>query len=244
MTHDGKVILMNAESRRDGPRRSAGKIAWRALALALLLSSCCVSGSIGLGRVSGFMEGVLEISADLNLEGFVDHDFAGGAGVWADVGSFDQTRVETDLSAAVFTQANIVHDVDDDVFEERISLLRAVTSAAVGGEVLFVSWTGDEYTVDKGVCYLGWLEGSEVKLAASYCEVNLGTMYCTANQSSDPRPSCETCDSDGMCIACDMGKSLDACLPPKSIGGSVDLDIDIDIDIDIDVATDDEPQEV
>lgn len=236
---------MAEKQRLKGAQRSRLAGSWPVAAVALLVTACCISGSIKIGRVSGFMSGVMEVSIGFDAAGSYGTILPGGVGGWADLESFDEARITTDLSAAAFSyKVGEEYDVDLDASAEELIFLRAETSAAVGGEMVFVAWEGDKWTVDKGVCYLGWMEEGDVKIAASYCGVDLGTMYCTAHQSNDPRPLCETCSADGMCSDCDMGKSLDKCLPPKSVGGSVDLDIDIDMDIDIDVAADDEPGEV
>ena len=162
-----------------------------------------------------------------------DGDFAS----WAEIPAFPVDEIETDLESAAYmgNVAPFRFDMDYDAADEGVSLLVAL-DAALRPLVVFASWRGDKYTADKGVCYLGWVEGGTARLAATWCGKGAGVMYCAMPASGEGAPTCELCDSaDGACAACSMGGRLDSCLPKESIAGSVDLDVDIDFDLDGDL---------
>jgi len=225
--------------RRHIERRARRPDGWlTALLAAVALSACCASGSIGLGRIADFLSGVLEVSLETSSSGYVTYALSGSLGGWADIPSLDEARLELDLSAATWADRFVDYDVDYDAVDEALRLLRAETGAAAGGELVFVSWSGDAYTADKGVCYLGWVGEDETVIAASYCGETTGAMYCSMNRGAQGKAECESCDETGDCAACDLTKSLEACLPPEESGASLDIDVDIDIDIDIDMDID------
>jgi hypothetical protein len=211
------------------------------LGTSLVVSACCDHVSIELGRLRGFLSGVFELSVEIQIDGFISSEFSGDVsllGEWAFIPSFDGAEVEADVSGAAFTRAIIEYDVDKDAAKERISVLRA-EGGALTLPLDFFIWNGDAWTADKDVCYLGWAEGGEVKIAASYCGETTGVMYCFMPGASEANVLCEACDTDGYCEQCSPKGSLDKCLPNKADGsGSIDLDIDIDIDIDLDMDVD------
>ncbi len=205
----------------------------------LLAAACCTNGDLRLGRISAFLSGVFEVAFELEIDGYISFDFDDDLGDWAQIPAFDDARIETDLSAAAFSRNNLVkYDVDWDAFDEPLELLLAQDIGSGISDLLLVQWRGDAYTADKGVCYLGWTEHGEVKLAASHCDDDIGIMYCRMNQWSDGPAVCESCYTGQSCTLCDMKESLGKCLPDDSPGSSVDLDVDIDIDIDIDMDVD------
>jgi hypothetical protein len=237
---------MATRRKRDFPARRAltlGLIA--VLAGSLVISACCGHISIKLGRLEGFLSGVFELSLEIQIDGFISSEFSGDLsllGEWAWIPSFDGAEVETDVTGAVFTRAIIEYDVDKDASKERISVLRAEGGSVGGAPLDFFIWNGDAWTADKDVCYLGWYEGNEAKIAASYCGETTGVMICYMSGTSTTTVFCDACDTDGFCEPCSLKESLDKCLPNKADGGgSIDLDIDIDIDIDLDMDVDLEP---
>ncbi len=204
----------------------------------LLASACCDSGSLRLGRISAFLSGVFEVAFELEIDGYVSFSFDGDTGDWAQIPEFDDTRIVIDLSAAAFSRRQVAYDVDWDAIDESLGLLLAQDIGPSISDLLFIRWRGDSYTADKGVCYLGWTEHGEVKIAASRCNDDIGVMYCRMNQWSDGPAICESCYTGQSCELCDMEESLGKCLPHDSSGSSVDLDVDVDIDIDIDMDVD------
>lgn len=217
---------------RPGAVLRAGLIALLAV---LLVSACCDNLWIKLGRVKLYLSGVFELAVEGEISGWAEVEFSGDFGAFANLPAFDETEIETDISAAVFSLAHVEYDADYDAADERISGLRA---EGLGAPVVFVTWRGDKYTVDKGVCYLGWVEGGEIKLAANHCGQDNGAMYCYQPGASEELTYCERCTAGGVCESCDMGARLKKCLPAEEKGASADLDIDIDIDIDIDLDLD------
>jgi hypothetical protein len=205
-----------------------------ALAALLLVSACC-DLSFKLGRVKAFLSGVFELAVEGEISGWAQVEFSGDFGAFAYLPAFDDDAIETDVSTAEFSLAHVDYDVDYDASDEYISGLRA---EGAGSPVVFVFWRGDKYTVDKGVCYLGWFEGGDARLAANHCGQDNGAMYCTMPVTNEDATYCERCSGGGACESCDMGQSLSKCLPDKEEGGGADLDIDIDIDIDIDLDLD------
>ncbi len=208
----------------------------------LLASACCKEGSLRLGRISGFLSGVFEVAFELDIDGYASFSFDGDTGGWARIPAFDDERIVTDLSAAAFSGNQVEHDVDWDASDETLYLVLAQEIGLSIPDILFVRWKGDSYTADKGVCYLGWTEHGEVKIAASRCDDDIGVMYCRMNQWSDGPAVCESCYTGQSCELCDMTESLGDCLPDDSSGSSVDIDVDIDIDIDIDMDVDLDPE--
>jgi len=204
----------------------------------LLVSACCDGGSISLGRISAFLSGVFEVTFELEIDGSFTSNYDGDPGGWAQIPALDDTRIETDLSATTFSESLVKYDVDLDVIDEPLKILLVQDTS----EVFFIQWSGDAYTADKGVCYLGWHEFGAVKIAASHCDDDVGVMYCRMNQGSDGPATCIGCYADEPCVPCDMKESLGKCLPSSSSGSSVDLDVDIDIDIDIDMDVDLDPE--
>lgn len=223
------------ETTRRSPWKRA--IAIRAtvlLAAALLLAwGCCDGLRVKLSRVGDFLQGIIDLSGSVSIEG--SSSFGGDFAAWADIPAFDEGEIEFDLTGAVYFEGSDELDVDYDAADEELALLRA------DGAVIFAAWRGDKYTADKGVCWLGWVEGGEAKLAAAWCGDDAGVMYCGMPTSGQGEPTCDLCESSsGACAACDMDARLSACLPPKPTSGSVDVDVDIDIDIDVDMDLDEE----
>jgi hypothetical protein len=206
-----------------------------ALAATLATSACCRDLSLGLGRVRDFLSGVLDLSLTVDAGVFVSSSFSGSFDAWADIPLFDSGEISTDLSAATWAEALIEVDIDLDGLAEDARLLLPEGVATGGNRLVFVSWRGDAYTVDKGVCYLGWVEGGRVELAASRCGEDLGVMRCSMPTAGGGALSCRLCPASGSCAACDTGGDLDDCLPEKEGGGSIDIDVDIDADIDADI---------
>ncbi|HUT77345.1 MAG TPA: hypothetical protein VM285_06650 [Polyangia bacterium] len=209
-----------------------------ALVAGLAFLACCRDLSLGLWRVRDFLSGVLDISLTVDAEIFVSTGFEGDFDDWSDIPLFDDGEIETDLTAAAYSGALFEIDLDFDGIEEKTSLILAEGAAASGNRPIFVAWEGDSYTVDKGVCYLGWAENGDVKLAAARCGQSTGVMYCSMPQNSEDLARCELCPASGACTPCDMDGELDDCLPEKEAGGSIDIDIDIDADIDLDMDAD------
>jgi len=207
------------------------------LAVAVAVVACCTM-EFKLGRVRAFMSGVFEVAVEMQIEGWISVDFSGDLGAFANLPAFDDGEVVTDIASDQFSLAHVEDDIDDDASDEQLSVLRAT---GAGAPVTFVFWRGDAYTVDKGVCYLGWAEGGEVKLAANWCKQENGAMYCHMPGADEQLAYCERCKADGSCEACSMQMGLEECLPKKKDSGGLDLDIDIDIDIDIDWDLDVEP---
>ena len=204
----------------------------------LLVSACCDKGSLRLRRISAFLSGVFEVAFELEIDGYASFDFDGDAGDWARIPAFDGARIATDLSAAAFSRQQAGYDVDWDAVDETIRLVLAENADPDIPDLLLIQWGGDAYTADKGVCYLGWTEQGQVKIAASHCDDDIGVMYCRMSQGSDGPAICEGCYTGQACQLCDMKKSLNDCLPSSSDGSSVDVDVDIDIDIDMDIDLD------
>ncbi len=209
-----------------------------ALVVGLALAACCRDLSLGMGRVRDFLSGVLDISLSVDVDVFVSSSFSGGFDAWADIPLFDSGEVATDLSAATWGEALLDFDLDLDGAAEDTRLLLPDGVPTSGSRLVFVSWRGDSYTVDKGVCYLGWAEGGRVKLVAARCGEATGLMVCSMPATGGDTVSCELCPASGSCELCDMGGDLDDCLPEKKVGGSIDIDVDIDVDIDLDIDLD------
>jgi hypothetical protein len=214
-----------------------------AAAASLAAWGCCDGLSIRLSRVADFLSGVVSVSGEVSAEfsssdpGLATASFDGDFASFADIPAFPADQIETDLSAAAYLGRHAARDVDCDAAEEDMTVLYADV-ASPAADVVFASWSGDAYTADKGVCYLGWVEGGEARLAASWCGDDSGLMYCSMpTAAAVAAPTCELCDSEsGACAACDMGGRLFSCLPPKSVSGGIDIDIDIDFDHDGDLA--------
>jgi hypothetical protein len=222
---------MRTIGQASGPRRIASRAA--ALAAALFLAwGCCVGATIKLSRVADFLSGVIEISGSASVEvsSSFDGDFAG----WADIPAFSEDELDVDLSGAAYYEGSESFDVDYDAANEQVALLRAVAPAAPGAPMIFAAWSGDKYTIDGGVCYVGWVGDAEAHLAASWCGDGGGVMVCSMPIASSTA-SCDLCEGSSPCTPCDPGGRLEDCLPAEPTGGSVDLDVDIDIDIDIDI---------
>ena len=204
------------------------KLAASALfATAIGASGCCDEASLNMSRISGFLEGVVDLRTELDLSTFASLSFSGTIGSWAHVPSLSQYRIEADLSDVEYSSGSVEYDVDFDGADERIRVVETVKGS--GQQLLFASWKGDEYTLDDDVCYLGWVEGGVVKLAASPCGEDAGTMFCDQLLSGATDPDCERCNAAGLgCVDCDMSGDLNDCLPEEK--GGVDLDVDIDAD--------------
>jgi hypothetical protein len=213
--------------------KTAFRAAVLAAAVLLLAWGCCGNPSIKIGRIADFLNGVISISIELSLSTFATMTFDGDFGAWAAIPEFSTDEITADLSAAAFFHSKMSFDVDYDAADEGIELLGA-DDAALSRPLFFASWRGDKYTADSGVCYLGWVDEDEVRLAASWCGEDEGVMYCSMHASGYGVLSCELCEAGSACVTCDMGGELNACLPTK-ISGSIDIDVDIDIDIDVDV---------
>lgn len=232
-----RLETMRSLFRRLSRRGAALLLAGLALSAAVAVSACC-DLSFKLGRVRGFLAGVFEVSVEVAVEGYVSVDFSGDLSAWSQISSFADVEVETDISASDFSIADIKYDVDYDASDEKIRVLRA---EGTGTPLVFLAWKGDKYTVDKGVCYLGWYEQGQAKLAAAYCKQTNGAMYCHMPPANEDAAYCEKCNGSGSCTTCDMTQSLEKCLPKEETGVDLDVDIDIDIDIDIDLDVDVEP---
>jgi len=206
-----------------------------ALVVGLALAACCRDLSLSLGRVRDFLSGVLEISLTAEGSLFVSSSFSGDFRGFANIPLFDEGGIAADLSGATWQAAVLEFDVDLDGFAEETRLLLPQGVQASGSRLIFVAWRGDSYTVDKGVCYLGWPESGRVKLAASRCGKSSGVMYCSMPANDETLARCEFCPATGACGACDMTGDFDDCLPAEKISGSLDIDIDIDADIDFDL---------
>jgi len=229
---------MSQRSTNPGSRRPAAALV-TTLVCAVVVTACCVSGAIKLGRIKGFLSGVFELSGEAELTGTTTYSFDGELGAWADIPSFDLDELDVDISTASYYRGFVEFDVDYDASEERIEVLRAEGAGSTGAlTVSFFSWGGDKYTLDKNVCYLGWAEGGDVYLSAAYCGETTGAMYCRMPGANEDNAYCESCDEGGSCSSCSMKKDFKECLPAKAGGGSIDLDIDIDIDIDVDMDAD------
>jgi hypothetical protein len=228
---------MNTKSTRHRAPRAALLLVLVALASAVWIAACCESISIKLGRISDFLVGVFDISigGEVDIEGYLSVEFSGDLSAWSQIPSFDGTAVETDISAAVFSTAEVKYDVDYDAKKERIRVLRAEDG---GAPLLFLGWHGDSYTQDGDVCYLGWVEQQQVNLAAGYCKQATGAMYCRMPTANEDALYCERCPEGSACVTCEHGTKLKKCLPPEPEGFGADLDIDIDIDIDMDIDLD------
>jgi hypothetical protein len=209
-----------------------------ALAAGLALAACCRDLSLGLGRVRDFLAGVLDLSLTVDAEAFGSTGFEGDFDGWSDIPLFDSGEIATDLSGAAWGEALLDVDLDLDGVAEGTRLLLPDGVSTSGNRLVFVSWRGDAYTVDKGVCWLGWAEGGSVKLAAARCGQPTGVMYCSMPAAEGGTVSCELCPASGSCAACDMDGDLDECLPEEEGGGSIDIDVDIDADIDLDMDAD------
>jgi hypothetical protein len=209
-----------------------------ALVLGLALAACCRDLSLGLWRVRDFLSGVLELSLTVEVEAFVPTGFSGDFDDWSDIPLFDSGEISTELSGAAWGEAWLGFDLDLDGLDEDARLLLAGGVPSSGNSPVFVSWRGDAYTVDRGVCWLGWVEGGSVKLAAARCGQPTGVMVCSMPAGNEDLARCELCPASGACATCDMEGDLDECLPEKEAGGGVDLDIDVDIDVDIDLDMD------
>ena len=150
----------------------------------LLVSACCDKGSLRLRRISAFLSGVFEVAFELEIDGYASFDFDGDAGDWARIPAFDGARIATDLSAAAFSRQQAGYDVDWDAVDETIRLVLAENADPDIPDLLLIQWGGDAYTADKGVCYLGWTEQGQVKIAASHCDDDIGVMYCRMSGST------------------------------------------------------------
>jgi hypothetical protein len=211
-------------------------ILFLAAATSILAGSCCDGLSIRLSRIFDFLSGVGEISAEVSASdtGFETVSFNGDFATWSNIPAFPADEIGVDLTSATYLGGSAKHDVDFDASRENVTLLVPV-DAALAPLTVFASWHGDKYTADKGVCYLGWVDGTEIRLAATWCGDDSGLMYCAMPDTKAGTPWCELCDAeDGTCAPCPMSGRLDSCLPPKSASGSIDIDIDIDIDFDHD----------
>jgi hypothetical protein len=219
------------------PIRAAAKVA----AAALLAWGCCDGLSLRLSRMADFLFGVIELSAEVSASGLASVTFSGDFAGFADIPAFPADEVDLDLTGAAYVGGSAKRDVDYDAAKEKVTLLVA-QGGALAAPAVFAKWHGDRYTADKGVCYLGWVDGPLVRLAATWCGDESGLMYCEMPSNETGAPSCELCDAEtGSCAACDMGDREKACLPPKSVSGGIDIDIDIDFDHDQDVALDTDP---
>ena len=212
-----------------------------ALTTAAFAAGCCDGLSIRLSRMVDFLSGVVGISGSVSADvaasdsAFASVVFSGDFAGFADIPAFPSDEVETDLSGATWLGGGVAFDMDYDASDEDVTVLFADVPSP-GADVVFSSWRGDAYTADKGVCYLGWAESGEARLAATWCGEESGLMFCSMPAGvAGAAPSCERCDAQtGSCTACDMSDRLKSCLPKKSASGSVDIDIDIDIDFDHD----------
>ncbi|MFO8073163.1 MAG: hypothetical protein R6V85_14925 [Polyangia bacterium] len=206
------------------------------LAAALAASSCCDDLRIRLGRVRDFLSGVYELTVEVDISGFAETSFDGDVAGWARIPRLSLSEIDADLAASSYSSAQASFDVDWDASSEKIEMLAVEEAYGVGARpLILMKWKGDRFTVDKGVCYLSWVEGSRIELAAAYCGESTGAMYCEMSEGYPENASCVGCDADGQCVPCKMDKRLGACLPPEEKSGSVDIDVDIDIDIDLDV---------
>jgi hypothetical protein len=226
---------MGINKRATRTRRIASCAA--ALAAALLLAwGCCVGATIKIGRIGDFLNGVIAVSAEVSIDAFTSFSFDGDFAAWADIPAFAVDAIEADLSTAVYTSGEASLDIDYDAADEGLALL-AADDPALSEPMLFAAWSGDKYTMDEDVCYLGWLDANSVHIAAGRCGDGTGVMYCWRPDNGMGDPYCELCESGG-CAPCDMTGDLDDCLPPAPSSGSIDLDVDVDIDIDIDIDVD------
>lgn len=224
------------------PKAGAATALALAAAVAALAWGCCDGLSIRLSRMADFLGGVIdvsaEVSADVSGAGLVGVAFDGDFAGFADIPAFPAGEIAADLSGAAWSGGGGSFDMDYDAAREDVALL-AAQGGALASPLVFASWRGDRYTADKGVCWLGWVEGAEARLAASWCGDETGLMYCEMPTVEGATPACELCDAEtGGCAACDMGGRLKSCLPEKSVSGSIDIDIDIDFDHDQDVEAD------
>ena len=205
-------------------------------AVLCLAWGCCVGATIKLSRIADFLSGIVEISGSASVEvsSSFDGDFAG----WADIPAFSVEELDVDLSGAAYYEGSTSFDVDYDAAKEQVALLKAVDDAALGAPMIFAAWSGDKYTIDGGVCYVGWVGDAEAHLAASWCGDGGGVMICSMSTVGAGALSCDLCEGSSACTPCSMNGRLEDCLPPEPTGGSIDLDVDIDIDIDIDIDVD------
>ena len=210
---------------------AAGALAW----------GCCDGLSLRLSRMADFLSGVIDLSAAVSVSGLASATFNGDFATWADVPAFPAGEIDLDLTGAAWVGGSEKRDMDYDAAKEKVTLL-AAQGGALAAPAVFATWRGDRYTADKGVCYLGWVDGALVRLAAAWCGDESGLMYCEMPSSGTGAPSCELCDAEtGACNACDMHDREKSCLPPKSVSGGIDIDIDIDFDHDQDVMLDTDP---
>jgi hypothetical protein len=227
-------------SQAEHPKRTRGNAIRAAvlLAAALLLAwGCCDGARIKLSRIADFLSGVVEISIDLSMDEFVSASFDGNFAAWAEIPAFSVDEIETDLTAALYATGSASFDMDNDAAAESVVVLAADDDSTFVAPIFFASWRGDKYTADKGVCYLGWVDETQVRIAATWCGDATGVMYCTTSKSGQGAPECDLCEaSSGACAACDLDGRMTSCLPPKPLSGSIDIDVDIDLDVDFDVS--------
>ena len=119
------------------------------------VSGCCDSVPLKLSRMSDFLSGVWEIGVEVELDSLVTFHFSGDLGGWSDIPALSMDAIGPDISLATYETQELLYDMDFDGKKESVRLLVARGSSVPGGQVIFASWKGDAFTLDKSYCYLG-----------------------------------------------------------------------------------------
>lgn len=210
----------------------------------LLIWSCCEDFSLPLGRMDGFLNGVIKIDARFKANINAKTTAVLSVDAWSALPAFNSTSsglsIPTDAQYATTT---ILFDVDNDAAKEEVEVL--VVSSSNGSDMLYIfyKWQGDKYTLDENKQYLGWTHNNVVTIAAAVANNNAGTMVCERPVNDSTPYVCNSCDAANTCTPCTEAQSQSDCVPqsnasPSDADADMDIDVDVDMDVDMDIDID------
>ncbi len=177
-----------------------------------LFGSCCEDQKLEVSeldlRLRGGYEASIDVEFDWDMQFEWDWDWSG----WSHIDASASQSFEFDGEEWFTFENHVDADVDDDGVDESVNLIAIAEHQPTDPERIYVTWRGDEYSFDAGMCYLLWWEGTTTKLLMAHCGRQEPAIACEMRQGRRGSLDCGACNELGVCVDCGEQQKVSECI--------------------------------